>query len=62
MKVFMLKQEDFDKLILMITKDPGHGQSGGSSQALSQDERQVYDEAHRFYNYNVRKWISDVSS
>ncbi len=56
----MLKDEDFEKLILMLSKDPHHGQSGGSSQVLSAEEMRVYKEAHGFYNYNVRKWLDEV--
>lgn len=60
MKVYLLKDEDFDRLVLMLSKDPRHGQSGGSSVMLSPEEQQAHDEAHRFYNYNVRTWIDEV--
>lgn len=63
MKAFILKQDDFDKLLLMIDRDPKHGQSGGSSQSSVRDPEanRLYDEVHRFYNYQLRKWIDEVT-
>jgi hypothetical protein len=26
------------------------------------EENRIYDEVHRFYNYQVRKWIDEVSA
>lgn len=62
MKVFLLKEEDFERLFLMIDRDPKHGTQGGSSQASVRDpaKAEAYDEAHRFYNYQVRTWVEQV--
>jgi len=60
MQVYMLRKRDFDNLLARIAADPAHGTHGGSSQALSENDRRIYDEAHRFYNYHVRTWMADV--
>lgn len=60
MKVYILKDEDFEKLLAEIDRDPAHGRNGGSSQVISQQEREAFLEAHRFYNYIIRKWLDDV--
>lgn len=60
MKVFLLKESDFEKLLLMIDRDPRNGYTGGSSQVLSLDEERAHNEAHRFFNYQIRTWIDSV--
>ena len=60
MKAYILSEEDMDLLLTMIDRDPAHGTQGGSSAALSQKERDTYDEVHRFYNYQVRNWMTKV--
>lgn len=60
MKVFILKEEDFQQLLCMIDRNPEHGRNGGSSVILNDIEKQYYDDAHRFYNYQVRKWLDMV--
>ena len=62
MKVYMLTEADFEKLLLRIDRDPKHGREGGSSQASvrDKDKEPIYDEVHRFYNYHVRTWMSEV--
>lgn len=61
-KVYMLTEQDFEKLLLKLDRDPKHGYEGGSSQASVRDreKEQVYDEVHRFYNYQIRTWIDEV--
>ena len=61
MKAFVLSQADIDKLLLMVDRNPSHGELGGSSQAMGQQERDAHDMAHRFYNYQVRAWIAEVT-
>jgi len=63
MKMYMLTQADMDRLLLAIDRDPEHGSQGGSADSSVNDpgKRMIYSEAHRFYNYQVRKWIDDVS-
>ena len=57
MKVYIIKEEDFQVLCAAVDRDPRHGQAGGSSQVLSAEEARFYMEAHRFFNYQVRTWI-----
>jgi hypothetical protein len=59
-KVYILKDEDFEKLILEISRDPRHGTSGGSSDVLNAEEQRAFDKAHRFYNYVIRRWLDEV--
>lgn len=61
MKAFILKQEDLDALLVAIDRDPKHGSNGGSSVALTQEQQDAHDQAHRFYNYQVRRWIQKVT-
>jgi hypothetical protein len=44
----------------MVDRNPRHGQRGGSSAVLSETEERAHDVAHRFYNYQVRRWIDEV--
>lgn len=62
MRRYILSDADFDRLLLMIDRDPKHGYEGGSSQAQVRDreEDRAFDEAHRFYNYQIRKWLGEV--
>ncbi len=61
MKAFILKQNDLDRLLTYIDRNPEHGRDGGSSSAtVSEHDQMVRNEAHRFYNYQVRKWIGEV--
>ena len=62
MKVYLLKQEDIDLLTTMVDRNPEHGRRGGSSQVLSDEEKKAHEDAHSFYNYQVRVWISKVTS
>jgi hypothetical protein len=57
-KVFILTEEDFANLLMAVDRNPNHGERGGSSQVLSQAEEDAHDKAHRFYNYQVRTWVS----
>lgn len=60
MKVYILRESDFRELLLAIDRDPQHGRDGGSSQTVNERDRRIYDEAHGFYNYQVRRWIDGV--
>lgn len=60
MKVYQLTEKDFQQLIDKLDKDPAHGYMGGGSGPLSVEERRIYTEAHRHYNYQIRTWISKV--
>jgi hypothetical protein len=60
MKAYILKQEDFEKLLSWIDRDPKHGYTGGSSQTFTKQEEEAFNTAHRFYNYQIRRWIDEV--
>lgn len=60
MKAYILKEEDFATLLAAIDRDPRHGYSGGSSGVMSKEEEQAHDTAHRFFNYQIRRWIDSV--
>ena len=60
MKVYLLQEHDFEKLLLMIDRDPAHGTKGGSSTALSEQENRAHQSAHRFYNFQIRAWLEEV--
>ena len=62
MRVYLLKDSDFETLLDNLDRDPKHGYRGGSSTVLSEQERQIYDDAHRFYNYQIRVWLGKVKS
>ena len=62
MKAYILTEKDFEELLLRIDRDPKHGSKGGSSCASVRDSatERIYDEVHRFYNYQLRTWIDSV--
>lgn len=62
MRAYILTESDFEKLLAKIDRDPKHGRNGGSSNAEVRhpEHDRAYDEAHRFYNYQVRSWVDDV--
>jgi hypothetical protein len=61
MKAYILTQDDIDLLTIMVDRNPRHGPTGGSSQVLSKEENAAHEEAHSFYNYQVRTWIQKVT-
>lgn len=62
MKAYILRDSDFETLLLKLDRDPKHGSQGGSSNASARDpeSERIYEEAHRFYNYQIRTWIAGV--
>jgi hypothetical protein len=62
MKAYILTEKDFETLLLKLDRNPLYGQDGGSSVASVRDleQQKLYDEAHRFYNYQIRTWIDNV--
>lgn len=57
-KRYLLTDEDFEGLATLIDRDPQYGVAGGSSGVLSEAEQAAHDKAHRFFNYQVRRWIA----
>lgn len=57
MKVYILKEEDFDNLLLAVDRNPEHGHNGGSSVVLTDTEKRAHQEAHAFYNLQVHRWV-----
>ena len=62
MRVYLLKDSDFETLLDNLDRDPKHGYRGGSSQVFLKKKRQIYDDVHRFYNYQIRVWMGKVKS
>ena len=60
MRVYLLKDADFERLLAEIARDPKHGRKGGSSQVLSAADKKAFEKAHSFYNYVVRVWLDSV--
>lgn len=60
MKVYQLTDKDVQALLDAIDRDPAHGFDGGGGVVLSDVEKRAHGDAHRFYNYQVRKWIDRV--
>jgi hypothetical protein len=57
MRIYLVTDQDIQMLLTMIDRNPEHGTQGGSSTCLSVDERRFHNEAHGFFNYQVRTWI-----
>ena len=60
MRAYILKEQDFARLLAEIDRDPRWGTRGGTSDVLSPVQQQAHKDAHQFYNYVVRKWIDTV--
>jgi hypothetical protein len=60
MKAYILNEDDFEILLKALDRDPNRGLKGGFSALLSDEERAVYEDAHRFYNYQIHTWIDRV--
>jgi hypothetical protein len=56
MKMYLLRDEDFDAILAAIDRDP----RWDSSSILTAEGRKAHDDAHRFYNYHLRTWIEKV--
>jgi hypothetical protein len=62
MKAYILTDADVQSLLLLIERNPEHGINGGCSSVLNDVERTAHQEAHRFYNYQVHKWLSAIGA
>ncbi len=62
MKVYILDEADFSRLLAEIDRDPQYGRDGGSSRILSDRDREVFKSVHAFYNYTIRKWVDGVKT
>lgn len=60
MRVYLLKDEDFQRLLDNIDRDPRVGLTGGSSTTLTPVEQDAHDRARSAMNYHVRVWIESV--
>jgi hypothetical protein len=61
MRVYVIKQDDLERLLAFVDRNPEYGQRGGSSQAMTDAERQAHDRAHSFFNFQIRRWIDEVT-
>jgi hypothetical protein len=62
MKVYIITEKDIQDLLVRLDRNPTYGKDGGSHQSLSHEELKVLDDAHSFYNYQIRSWIQDIKS
>jgi hypothetical protein len=60
MKVYIVKDDDLDRLTALLAMDPKHGTTGHSSQALSQEEIEAHNRAYRFFNYQICNWLASI--
>lgn len=60
MKAYILSEQDFERLLAALDRNPEYGYNGGSSAVLSEQERKAHKEAHGFYNHQIRRWIDSV--
>lgn len=60
MKIYLVTDEDIERLKTELARDPKHGYTGGSSTVLSDVERKAHEDAHRFYWYHVCRWIDKI--
>jgi hypothetical protein len=60
MKVYLIKDSDFEMLLTELDRDPRYGQRGGSSVILSPVKKQAYEEVHAVFNHRVREWIDKM--
>lgn len=58
MKVYMLTEADFERLLLRIGQDPRPRIPAQSPH--NADHRDLIEQAHRFYNYEIHTWLSAV--
>jgi hypothetical protein len=54
MKAYILSDDDFERLLSELDKNAEHGN------VFTDDQRIIFNEAHRFYNYLIRRWIDKV--
>jgi hypothetical protein len=62
MKVYLLKESDIDNLLLKLNSDPKYGINCGSIDSTVRENNidVSYEQARRFYNYQVRMWIDSI--
>lgn len=60
MKAYILTDKNFEALLTELSRDPKFGTNGGSENILSKEEQNAHNDAHRFYNYIIRRWIDKV--
>jgi|WetSurMetagenome_2_1015567.scaffolds.fasta_scaffold04771_12 hypothetical protein len=59
-RVYLIKDEDLDRLRTLIDRDPRWGEQGGSSQVLSKEEELEHGRAHRWFDWQICAWIDSV--
>jgi hypothetical protein len=58
-RAFILKEDDFAGLLSSLDVDP---KLWGSGRELTAQEREIYEQAYRFYQYRVRTWMDRVKA
>ncbi len=60
MKVYILRDADFAKLLVEIDRGLQSRLIRGAVHTHSDVEKKANNRAHRFYNYIIRKWMDEV--
>jgi uncharacterized protein with PIN domain len=55
MRVYLLTEADFERLMLRLQQDPTQRLS-----AQTDAEWQMHVDAFRFFNYQIQKWLAEV--
>lgn len=55
MIAYIIKDEDIEALLSSLEVDP----EKASRECQTPSDRHKFAEAHRFYNYRVRRWIDE---
>lgn len=60
MKVYLVTDADLEQLRANLARNPQHGLAGGGSVSLTPEELRAHEEAHRFFWYQVLRWIDTI--
>lgn len=59
-RVYLLTESDFENLLLRIAQDPRPRIPAENPH--SSEHRDLIEQAHRFYNYEIRTWLTGVKA
>ena len=62
MKQYVITDADIERLHQSLARDPARGREGyGMQEKLTEQERSIHERAHRFYNYQICRWVNEVT-
>jgi hypothetical protein len=59
-RIYIITDNELELLSTLVDRDPLYGSQGGSHTEFNAVEEAAHREAHAFYNYQVRTWISKM--